>query len=325
MSWPPLIPQDDPAQAHRIRRYVIAGCTSFVVLFLFWLYVLIGLMDSGAFVNIAAATVVANAVFYGILRSGLNKRLPDPSLTLWMILVSTAIILYAIGESRGGRASLLLVYLVPFLFGLFRLSAVGMLSIAALFLAGHGWILSKEWMHMDSRGSFQLQVIELVLPAFVLCWFAVFAGHVGSLRKSLADSKSRLEAALARLQTLVSRDDLTGLYNRRHITDILEQERSRADRGGLPFCVFMIDIDRFKNINDNFGHAAGDEVLKSFAESVRQILRPTDFFARYGGEEFLLVSTQTGLEGALTPTSAAASGGVSPPSVIILTISNRRA
>jgi diguanylate cyclase (GGDEF)-like protein len=281
-----------------MRRYLIAGCASFIVLFIFWLYHLIGLMDRGAILNLAIATVAGNAIFYTSFRTGLNLRVPDPSLTLWMILCSTFVLLYAISEARGGRESLLLVYLVPFLFGLFRLSVVEMLAIAVFFLAGYGWILSRDWMQMDARTTTQLQVIEWVVPAFVMCWFAVFAGYVGSLRKSVADSNAKLEQALAQLQSVVSRDDLTGLYNRRHITDLLDQERSRADRGGLPFCVFMMDLDHFKQVNDNYGHAVGDEVLKTFSDSVSQILRPTDFLARYGGEEFLLVSTQTALDGA---------------------------
>jgi diguanylate cyclase (GGDEF)-like protein len=293
-----IIPQDDPAQAHRTKRFLLAAGTSFVILFLFYLYDLIGLMEDRALLHLAIATVVGNIVFYGLFRSGLNTRLPDPSLTLWMILFSTLVLLYAISAAREGRTSLLLVYLVPFLFGLFRLSMAEMLSIAAFFLAGYGWILSREWMLLDSRTAFHMQILQWVVPAFVLCWFAVFASYVGSLRKSLAASHDKLEEVLARLQTLVSHDDLTGVYNRRHIAEILEQERSRADRGGLPFCVFMMDLDHFKSINDSYGHASGDEVLKVFADSVSQILRPTDFFARYGGEEFLLVSTQTGLEGA---------------------------
>ena len=296
LHW--VIPDDDPYQAHRMRRYLIAGGTSFLVLFIFYLYYLVGMMERDAIINLAIATVAGNAIFYTSFRTGLNLRVPDPSLTLWMILCSTFVLLYAISAARDGRASLLLVYLVPFVFGLFRLSVVEMLAIAALFLTGYGWILSLEWLRLDKQDAVQLQVIQWVVPAFVMCWFAVFAGYVGSLRKSVADSNAKLEGALAQLQSLVSRDDLTGLYNRRHITDLLDQERSRADRGGLPFCVFMMDLDHFKQVNDTYGHAVGDEVLKTFSDSVSQILRPTDFLARYGGEEFLLVSTQTALDGA---------------------------
>ena len=281
-----------------MRRFLLAAATSVVVLLLFYLYHLIGLIESGPLTHLAIATVAANLAFYTAFRSGLNTRLSDPSLTLWMILVSTLVLLYAINAAQDGRSTLLLVYLVPFLFGLFRLSMVEMLVIATFFLSVYGWILSREWALLDARGALHFQVIQWVLPAFVLCWFAIFAGYVGSLRKNLADSNVKLEEAMTRLQGLASRDDLTGLYNRRHITEILDQERSRSDRSGLPFCVFMLDIDRFKVINDTWGHATGDEVLKAFAESVRQILRPMDFLARYGGEEFLLVSTQTSLEGA---------------------------
>ncbi len=281
-----------------MRRFLLAAATSLVVLLLFGLYFLIGMLEARELVKLTVATLAINAAFYLVFRSGLNLLLRDPSLTLGMILASTLVLLYAISATNGGRSTLLLVYLVPFLFGLFRLSTTQMLAIATFFLAGYGWILTREWEQLGARGISNQLVIEWIVPAFVLCWFAVFAGYVGALRKKLADNTVQLERALARLQTLVSRDDLTGLHNRRHITELLEQERSRADRGGLPFCLVMIDLDRFKTINDTWGHGAGDEVLKAFADNARRILRPTDFFARYGGEEFLLVSTQTDLEGA---------------------------
>src|SRR5262249_14596539 len=83
------------------------------------------------------------------------------------------------------------------------------------------------------------------------------------------------------------------------MNELLATEKTRCERGGDPFSVFILDLDRFKEINDGFGHAAGDEVLKGFAEYMRHILRPSDFFGRIGGEEFLLVSTQTTLEGAM--------------------------
>jgi diguanylate cyclase (GGDEF)-like protein len=81
-------------------------------------------------------------------------------------------------------------------------------------------------------------------------------------------------------------DPLTGLGNRRWLKDMFEREVARAERAGQALCVLMIDIDNFKQLNDRYGHIAGDRVLVALAEKLRDHLRPTDLIARFGGDEF---------------------------------------
>ncbi|MBI4916711.1 MAG: response regulator [Acidobacteria bacterium] len=92
-----------------------------------------------------------------------------------------------------------------------------------------------------------------------------------------------------RLRAMMSRDSLTGLYSHTHIKESLRAEVLRARRHGLPVAFAMIDLDRFKKVNDAHGHLAGDEVLRSVARLLRQRLRKTDLIGRYGGEEFAIV------------------------------------
>ncbi len=107
--------------------------------------------------------------------------------------------------------------------------------------------------------------------------------------------RKRLEDELRRLATT---DPLTGIANRRHFIEQVERELARSTRYGLPLAFLMLDIDYFKNVNDTFGHAAGDEVLKSMALALRETLRATDVIGRLGGEEFGVLLIQTDLEGA---------------------------
>ena len=93
-------------------------------------------------------------------------------------------------------------------------------------------------------------------------------------------------------------DDLTGFYNRSHLIDLIESENNRSVRTGSVFSLVMMDIDKFKNINDTYRHQTGDQVLRTFAAVIRGILRKTDYCGRYGGEEFLIVLTQTDLQAA---------------------------
>jgi diguanylate cyclase (GGDEF)-like protein len=94
-------------------------------------------------------------------------------------------------------------------------------------------------------------------------------------------------------------DHLTGLANRRRFERLLEKEVSRTSRYGHAFCLLMLDIDYFKQVNDNYGHEAGDEVIKSLAKTLQEGTRGVDLAARIGGEEFAIILTETNLESAL--------------------------
>jgi diguanylate cyclase (GGDEF)-like protein len=97
------------------------------------------------------------------------------------------------------------------------------------------------------------------------------------------------------LSEVTSRDALTGLYNRWYVIEKIDSEINRALRHGSPMSVLMLDIDHFKRINDTWGHAAGDEVLKSIGKLLRESCRVYDVPGRYGGEEFCIVLPETPL------------------------------
>ena len=104
---------------------------------------------------------------------------------------------------------------------------------------------------------------------------------------------------LDRLKTLATRDDLTGIFNRRHFMDLSREEIARAKRYGHPISLIIMDLDNFKQINDAHGHQAGDEVLRSFARLLSNSLRSFDILGRYGGEEFALALPETTPENGL--------------------------
>lgn len=103
----------------------------------------------------------------------------------------------------------------------------------------------------------------------------------------------------ARLLELTIRDSLTGLFNRSHFFELAQVEFDRADRYMNDLSVIMIDVDRFKNINDHYGHLNGDLVLETVARLARESLRSIDIIGRYGGDEFVALLPQTTIKGAL--------------------------
>ena len=94
------------------------------------------------------------------------------------------------------------------------------------------------------------------------------------------------------------RDGLTGCFNRTHALEVIDTELRRARRSQTPVSLIMFDIDRFKDINDRYGHLCGDAVLAAVGARMREVLRGSDLKCRYGGEEFLVLLPETPLEGA---------------------------
>ncbi|PKM19784.1 MAG: hypothetical protein CVV11_09240 [Gammaproteobacteria bacterium HGW-Gammaproteobacteria-15] len=120
-----------------------------------------------------------------------------------------------------------------------------------------------------------------------------------TLEQQVATRTADLERANARLQQLSHKDALTGIYNRRAADERLKAEFATAKRSSHSYAVLLMDIDHFKQINDQFGHETGDQVIQQVAKLLDNTIRDSDFVARYGGEEFIAVLPATDLHGAV--------------------------
>ena len=116
-------------------------------------------------------------------------------------------------------------------------------------------------------------------------------------RKKAEELAAELLLANAKLRDLAFRDGLTGLYNYRYFQELMDREIKRATRYQLSLSLIVFDIDLFKNINDTYGHPAGDEVLRNLAILVTTTMRTSDLIVRYGGEEFAVILPLTDLSG----------------------------
>lgn len=181
-----------------------------------------------------------------------------------------------------------------------RLKLIGASMLVAAFLLLLGFLLRQYLIRPLQRIDRQLSwlSVDRPLPEFPATPVAeIFSMEQAS--KRLHASLVGNEQARLELENLAHFDGLTGLVNRRYFMERAEAELLRAHRYDRPVAVGMADLDFFKRINDTYGHAAGDLVLKTFAHLLKNSVRQTDLVCRYGGEEFAFVFPESTVEEAL--------------------------
>jgi len=282
----------DARQARLLKRYWVAAGSSLLVLLLMFVLHWEGYLEATGF-KTTAGGILFWAIFYlALFRSRLNLRVADPSLTVPQVLSAILTLIIAMFyTASSARPVILLLILMAFVFGVFRLPLQKLVCLALVTIAGCALMIVLLQHLRPQDVDLRLEILRLTVFGIVLLWFAVMGGYISHLRKTLSDSRAAVEE-------LATHDPLTGAYNRRHLTNMLQQEKLRSDRSGETFCIAFLDLDFFKKINDTHGHQAGDEVLKAFAACGNEAIRPIDCLGRYGGEEFEVLLTQTDLEGA---------------------------
>lgn len=297
-----IFPKDDPKQALRIRRFFMAVVASIFYASLMYISYLAGYTEWKAIAGLLIITPIITISLYIVLRTGFNLKMADPSLTAIMMSIAILMGMYVMYFANEARGLLLLSYIIIFLFGIFRLNTRSFLYISLFTLVTYGMDIALLKIYRPQGVNFHIEYLQWGVLALVLVAFSVIGGYISSLRQNLSISKSEQAKSIEIIREMAIRDVLTGLYNRRHILELLDHEKNRSLRGGGIFCLAMLDIDHFKDVNDTYGHKTGDEVLKAVATTIKTTMRNTEYCARYGGEEFLIVLTQTGINGAIIGT-----------------------
>ncbi|MEX1032147.1 MAG: diguanylate cyclase [Cellvibrionaceae bacterium] len=288
-------------QTLRLRRSMMGlgsyACTLILVLACY----LAGLMPGWVVVVYLVVVFVTNAVFLGLILSGLNLRLSRPDMTMEQILCSVLpglLALYFI-DGPQARTAFLLLALVPMIFGILGLNTRRSVTAGLLMYAAYLSVVALLFMFAPQRTNLVGDSIVLLAFFFATLQVSLIGGYISGLHRVLEARNNDLNRALGTIADLVNRDELTGIFNRRYILGILQEECERSVRGQGSFSLAVIDIDHFKRINDSFGHAVGDLVLIRVANAIDTHIRKIDHFARFGGEEFLLIMPYTDLNGAM--------------------------
>lgn len=296
-----LIPKDDRVLAVMVKRQLM-GFLSALMFFLPLVYAVEQEWLRFGYPGLALltlASVATNTFFLLAIRLGFTQRFRDPTLNFPQVAVAALLSLVLAYYSDEATLIAIALFFSSFYFGAFSFTIRQYLSLTAAVAAGYAvMLLIKYGAAERSSEPFLLELLDFMVLVILLLWMSLLGSHIAALRMKVSKQKGELASALARLKELASRDELTGVHNRRHLMETLDQQLERSARHGEAFSLCILDLDFFKQVNDTHGHGVGDEVLCGFADRIKSQLRGMDVigrceqdstFGRYGGEEFLLL------------------------------------
>lgn len=280
----------------KIRR-VLTYWASTAVLYSFCLFIVSRELAAGAITPAQAGAVTAIGVlgvcgFYVLLRCAALLNVPHWKLALYQAqfaIVYNLALYCVLDELRG---AILIGMPVVIVFCAFALRPRQTILLSAFAVIGLAATIATLMLWRPAHHPRYEEGIHFALATIGIVAVTAITGELSKLR-------AQLTKAVATIRTLASTDELTLLSNRRHMNDLLAVAEQRRAASPQHVCVALIDVDFFKAINDKYGHASGDAVLKAFAREAGATLRSADTLARWGGEEFLLLMPDTMLDEAL--------------------------
>jgi diguanylate cyclase (GGDEF)-like protein len=236
-----------------------------------------------------SAAISAALFFYAAFAMGFRYANFYKRETRWKIAFETwgmiAVVTWVLQFTGGLASPLLNLYLLAVITSaltlgkMTTLSMVGLIAACYVYLGGNS---AQELASLRFLGGFAAQLAPVLLVAYITTMFS-------------AD----IRYGLARAKLLSETDELTGLFNPRGFAIAANRLFAQTVRYERPACVLMVDSDNLKGVNDHYGHAAGNKLLRHTAAAIQAELRYTDVSARYGGDEFIVLLPETPLKGAL--------------------------
>jgi len=293
-------PERDPDQAARLRQFLLTSVTYAISVPLLLLANAFGLIMLPQVIALCVAMAVITAGLFLVFRTGLNLRFRDPSLIWQQILIANGVLMVAVYCFNQGRAFALIMCLVVLLFGAFRFDTREFVRITLMILAGYALVINLLMYFKPETVNVYVEWFQWAGMAAFLPFFGVVGGRISELRARLRRSNDELTEALASVRQIATHDHLTGLTNRVLFNEELQHALARVERHRRPAALFVLDLDRFKVINDTLGHQFGDRVLQETAKRLLGCVRESDILARLGGDEFVILLEEFGEDSNLT-------------------------
>ena len=169
------------------------------------------------------------------------------------------------------------------------LASVSVLLVSYFFACLPFHLASEQIDRQNYSFDLAWDAFGILMLVFLYFLWVVKIWEFRRVNKAKACQLEALEERIAFFESTLMKDELTGVFNRRKLKEILEREKSLSVRGDYQFSICYIDLDNFKYINDHYGHNAGDKALKKFAQLVQESVRVSDYFFRLAGDEFIVL------------------------------------
>jgi diguanylate cyclase (GGDEF)-like protein len=286
---------DASRQAIRLRRLLLVCIFAELYLLVLTVFFSQDLVERHTLVGIAVVVSTAMLGLYAIFAGGLNQRATEKNLTASIAVSALVLMLWTVYAAPASRVIFTPFAFIVVAYGMYRLTQKTMLLLSAGTLVGYGGVIGLHYARQMAPEDLQSSLLHWLVMAVTLPGFVVLTGRVRRLHSALHKAGVKIKS----IEEHARRDQLLGCYNRRYLIAALEEQKRLADETGAPLYLAVIDLDHFKNINDEVGHLAGDEVLRTFARIAQENVRQDDVFGRYGGEEFVLILPETPLLAAL--------------------------
>ena len=256
-------------------------------------------LELGDLLTILGIIWLGNLTFLAAFLSGFSERFKDPIMTLPLMLWIGLGIIISSYYLENYRLSMMILSFGLMLLGAFRIGFKLFFMIVVAALIGYSMVLYFAMTNHPAQTDTTIEVIELLMFILVTIGMLVTVTRIAALQAGLGQQSKELGEALERVHELAIRDELTGMYNRRRVMELLREQINLSEAGDYDFVVCYLDLDHFKQVNDTYGHGVGDEVIKRFADVSNKAVRAVDYSGRLGGEEFIVVLTNTQLNSCL--------------------------
>ena len=296
-------------QKARIYRVATLGSGIFVHLMVCWTVLSIGYMNIDVIEMFGLSSLAIAGFLFLALLIGIewNLTLEDPDMAVPQMIWALTIVIITSHFVVDLKAVVLLSGLAMVVMGANRLSRSQQILVAS-----YGLLLymgSVVYLTNVVGLGWVTEIVLIIAFGLVLVFGpALYRFERSVIEGVITDKNVELGKALEQIREMAVRDELTGVYNRRHLMELLAHEKAMADRKNYVFSICYVDLDYFKKVNDRFGHSTGDDVLRNFSKVAEDVIREIDCIARIGGEEFVLVFSGTNQSDAVRGAERLAAG-----------------
>ena len=295
-----LLLTDDRQQRIRLAQSGLASLLMLCCIGCIHVGVLLGVVDPSPGLTAWTSISIAGFVMVGVMiRSGLSRRFADPSMTSFQMVYAIACAAFGYVVSGAAHSLAPMTLALVLMFGMFGMTTRQVLWVALYAASLFGTVMAgctMRWPQVYVPG---VEAVQYLVMLTMLAGIVLLTKRLHGMRDRLRDRSVALQEAVAKIERLATHDDLTGLVNRRHMQQLLEDERARGQRDHQPWCVGLIDVDHVQRFTDAQGHACGAVVRRARGPRAASLIRRTDSLGRWGGEEFVLLLPRTGLADAL--------------------------